>query len=78
MTIIEIRIRFKKGVADPEGMNVKKTLKAVGFEVEGVKTEKVYEIEIDGSEQEAIAEGRLMCEKLLANPVIHNCEVTVR
>ncbi|HKM08959.1 MAG TPA: phosphoribosylformylglycinamidine synthase subunit PurS [Candidatus Methanomethylophilaceae archaeon] len=78
MTIIEIRIRLKKGVADPEGKNVKKTLEALGFETGEVKTEKVYEIEMDGSEQEALVEGRLMCEKLLVNPVIHDYEITVR
>lgn len=78
MTVIEIRIQPKKGVADPEGKNTKKTLEALGFEVGEVKTVKVYEIEIDGTEAEAIAEGEEMSRKLLANPVIQNFKVTVR
>ena len=31
MTVVEIRIELKKGVADPEGKNTRKTLEALGF-----------------------------------------------
>lgn len=78
MKVIEIRIEPKKGVADPEGKNIKKTLESLGFKVGEVKTAKVYEIEIDGTEAEAIIEGVEMSKKLLANPVIQNFKVTVR
>ncbi|HKM14077.1 MAG TPA: phosphoribosylformylglycinamidine synthase subunit PurS [Candidatus Methanomethylophilaceae archaeon] len=78
MKVIEIRIQPKKGVADPEGKNIKKTLESMGFEIGEVKTSKVYEIEIEGTETEARIEGVEMSKKLLANPVIENFQITVR
>lgn len=79
MAIIEVRIELKKGVADPEGMNTKKTLESLGFEgIESVKTVKVFEITINASVDEAKIQGEEMCKKLLANPVIQNFKITVK
>ena len=48
MTIVEIRIELKKGVADPEGKNTMKTLQSLGFQgISGVKTVKLFEVELD-------------------------------
>lgn len=79
MTVLEIRIELKKGVADPEGMNTKKTLESLGFEgIEGVRTVKVFELTTKLPADQAKAKGEEMCRKLLANPVIQNFTVTVR
>ena len=79
MTIVEIRIELKKGVADPEGKNTKKTLEALGFQgIEAVRTVKLFEVEIDAPEAEAVAQAEEMCKRLLANPVIQNYRVAVR
>lgn len=79
MTIVEIRIELKKGVADPEGKNTKKTLESLGFQgIAAVRTVKLFEVEIDAPEAEAVAEAEEMCRRLLANPVIQNYRVTVR
>lgn len=79
MAVIEIRIELKKGVADPEGSNTKKTLEALGFQGIGqVKTVKLFEIELDMPADEAQKAGEDMCRRLLANPVIQNYRVTVR
>lgn len=79
MAVIEIRIELKKGVADPEGTNTKKTLESLGFKgIEAVKTVKVFEVTIDASADEAKKQCEEMCRKLLANPVIQNFSVTVR
>ena len=79
MAVIEIRIELKKGVADPEGKNTKKTLEALGFEgLRDVKSVKLFEVELDMAEDEAVKAGEEMCRKLLANPVIQNYKVTVR
>ena len=67
MTVVEIRIELKKGVADPEGKNTRKTLESLGFEVD-----------MDLPPAEAQAEAEEMCRKLLANPVIQNYRVSVR
>jgi phosphoribosylformylglycinamidine synthase PurS subunit len=49
----EIRIELKKGVADPEGKNVKKTLELLGFGgIRAVKTVKVFIIEMETDDRE--------------------------
>ena len=79
MTVIEIRIELKKGVADPEGKNTKKTVESLGFEgVTSVKSVEVFEMDIDAPADKAKEMGEEMCRKLLANPVIQNYTVTVR
>lgn len=79
MTIVEIRIELKKGVADPEGKNTMKTLQSLGFQgISGVKTVKLFEVELDAPADKAQAEAEEMCRKLLANPVIQNYRVAVR
>ena len=79
MTVVEIRIELKKGVADPEGKNTKKTLESLGFKgINDVKTVKVFEVDTDLPPADAQAQAEEMCRKLLANPVIQNYTVTVR
>jgi len=79
MAVIDIRIDLKKGVADPEGSNTKKTLESLGFKgVVDVKAVKVFEITLDMPADEAKKCGEEMCRKLLANPVIQSFSVTVR
>jgi phosphoribosylformylglycinamidine synthase len=79
MTVIDIRIELKKGVADPEGTDTKKTLESLGFKgIQSVKSVKMFEIELDLPEKEAVAAGEEYCRKLLANPVVQSYKVTVR
>ena len=79
MAVLEIRIELKKGVADPEGKNTKKTLESLGFEGLGeVRFVKLFEVEVDLPPEEAKKAGEEMCRKLLANPVIQNYKVAVR
>ncbi len=77
MVEAEIRVELKKGVADPEGRNVEKTLGLLGFKgIAQVSTVKVYRLTLDDpDEKRAMASLEEMCDKLLANPVIHNYSV---
>jgi phosphoribosylformylglycinamidine synthase PurS subunit len=78
MVMAEVKIKLKKGVADPEGANTKKTLELLGFDVTDVKSAKVFEIYLSTSDRkEAEREIKEMCEKLLANPVIHDYSITL-
>ncbi len=79
MVDAEVRVELKKGVADPEGKNVEKTLSLLGFEGIGtVNTIKVYHVQLgERNEQRALEMLEDMCEKLLANPVIHNYSVRI-
>ncbi len=75
----EIRIELKKGVADPEGKNVKKTLELLGFDgIAAVKTVKVFIVDMETDDREKAArDATRMCEKLLANPVIQNYSISI-
>ncbi|UCE38668.1 MAG: phosphoribosylformylglycinamidine synthase subunit PurS [Thermoplasmata archaeon] len=77
MVVAEVKIKLKKGVADPEGANTKKTLELLGFDVADVKAVKVFEIHLGTDDREdAQKKVEEMCQKLLANPVIHEYSIT--
>ncbi len=80
MVVAEIIIELKKGVADPEGMNTKKALKLLGWEVDDVRSGKIFEIDLGDkiSEDEARKEAEEMCKKLLANPVIQTYDINIK
>ena len=79
MVAVEVRISLKKGVADPEGANVLKTLDLLGYSgIRSVDSVKVFVIDLGTEdESEALKQAEDMCQKLLANPVIHNYTLTV-
>ncbi|KAF5427976.1 phosphoribosylformylglycinamidine synthase [Candidatus Methanophagaceae archaeon] len=76
---IDVTIKLKHGVTDPEGENTKKALNLLGFRtVRGVKTMKTFRIEVESvDEEQTKIEVEEMCRKLLANPVIHDYELSV-
>jgi phosphoribosylformylglycinamidine synthase PurS subunit len=79
MIAAEVRVRLKKGVADPEGANTKKALELLGFtEVNGVRTSKCFTILLE-TDDEGRARKRVeeMCQGLLANPVIQSYDITL-
>tara|TARA_B110000014_G_scaffold263951_1_gene262580 strand:- start:18 stop:263 length:246 start_codon:yes stop_codon:yes gene_type:complete len=77
-TKIEIQVGLKSGMADPEGVNVKKALDLLGFDsVEKVDSVKCYKIIIDKNESDAIKDAEEICKKLLANPVVHEYSISV-
>ncbi len=80
MVTAEVKIELKEGVADPEGMNTKKTLKLLGWDVDKVETGKLFEIDLgdDFSKDEAREEVEEMCQKLLANPVIQTYDIKIK
>ncbi len=80
MVTAEVKIELKEGIADPEGMNTKKTLKLLGWDVEKVETGKLFEIDLgdDISEEKARNEVEEMCKKLLANPVIQTYDIEIK
>ena len=72
-----VEIHLKKGVADPEGSNTLKALKLLGFETAtDVKSARLFEIDLE-EEDRVRAEDLLeeMCNRLLANPVIHDYQI---
>jgi phosphoribosylformylglycinamidine synthase len=80
MFVADIRIKLKKGVADPEGKNTKKALELLGFEaVAEVKTSKFYSVRLEAADESAArAEVEKMCQALLANPVVNEYSYDIR
>ncbi len=80
MFVADIRIKLKKGVADPEGKNTRKALELLGFpEVAEVKTSKVFSVHLNSpDEASAKAQVEKICLALLANPVINEYSYDIR
>ena len=77
MNKVQIIVRLKNGVLDPQGKTAEHALQALGFsEVQGVRIGKYIEMEVTEPDQLlARSKVRDMCEKLLANPVIEDFEI---
>ena len=73
---VKVFVTLKKGVLDPQGQAVQKTLARTGFEeVSAVRIGKYIELEVaDGTPVARVEE---MCKKLLANTVIEDYRVEV-
>lgn len=76
---VEVRIKPRPGLLDPEGKAIHHALESLGYEgVAEVRVGKVVDLELDAaSAQEAEARAREMCRKLLANPVTEDFEVEI-
>jgi phosphoribosylformylglycinamidine synthase subunit PurS len=70
---IQVLIRPKAGILDPQGQTVEQALQSLGFE--GVRDVHVGRlIELDVEDASRVPE---MCERLLANPLIEDYEIQV-
>jgi phosphoribosylformylglycinamidine synthase PurS subunit len=75
----EIKVKLKKGVADPEGANTRRALEMLGFKgITEMKSIKSFELSIKANDKKtAMVQIEDMCRRLLANPVIHNYSITL-
>ncbi|HOW15399.1 MAG: phosphoribosylformylglycinamidine synthase subunit PurS [Methanosarcina sp.] len=74
-----VRIEQKAGMLDPEGTTARRALGHLGYAVESVKTAKLYEIVLEAESAE-VAKQKVdeMCQKLIANPIIHNYTIELK
>ncbi|WP_417310887.1 phosphoribosylformylglycinamidine synthase subunit PurS [Devosia sp.] len=74
-----VTVTLKNGVLDPQGQAIQGSLKSLGFDDVGlVRQGKVFDIEFTGTDvQQAEANVRAMCDKLLANTVIENYTIEI-
>jgi phosphoribosylformylglycinamidine synthase len=71
---VQVLIRPKEGILDPQGQAVEQALQALGFEgVRNVHVGRLIELDVDNP-----GEVPEMCERLLANPLIEDCEIVNR
>ena len=74
---LQILVKLKRGVLDPQGKATAGALGTMGFEgVSNVRIGKVMDVWLEAEdEKSAIEQAEAMCEKLLANTVIEDYEV---
>jgi phosphoribosylformylglycinamidine synthase subunit PurS len=76
---VHVRVMPRGGLLDPQGQAVEHALTALGFDEAGaVRVGRAIELDLEAeSRDEAEAKVRLMCDKLLANPVTEDYLVNV-
>ncbi|HEX2538836.1 MAG TPA: phosphoribosylformylglycinamidine synthase subunit PurS [Pseudolabrys sp.] len=75
-----VTVTLKTGVLDPQGKAIEGALRSLGVEgVTSVRQGKVFDIELEGTDDRAKAEALLKqaADKLLANTVVENYRVEV-
>lgn len=79
MLTVQVRVFLRDGVKDIAGSAVSKTLRNIGFEnITEVRIGKCIEVDLDlDNEDDALAETKKMCEKILANTVIEQYECDI-
>ena len=76
---VQVEVRLRAGVADPQGATIERSLPHLGFHgVQGVRVGKMIRFELDADDREAAeTEVADLCERFLTNPVIEDSTVTV-
>ncbi|ERG93259.1 MAG: phosphoribosylformylglycinamidine synthase, purS protein [Haloquadratum walsbyi J07HQW1] len=73
-----VTVRLKSGVLDPEAETTQRALERLGFEVEALRSADRFEVDLKADSAEAaVTRADEMAERLLANPTIHEYEITV-
>jgi phosphoribosylformylglycinamidine synthase PurS subunit len=72
-------VTLKTGVLDPQGKAIEGALRSLGIKgVASVRQGKVFDVEIDADDAEAANRTlRDACEKLLANLIVENFEISI-
>ncbi|CVK31906.1 phosphoribosylformylglycinamidine synthase subunit PurS [Methanoculleus bourgensis] len=75
---VTITIALKEGMLDPEARAIRHALANLGFATGDLSTARLFRIGIDAEDAAAAREeARAICERLLANPVIHRYTIEV-
>jgi phosphoribosylformylglycinamidine synthase subunit PurS len=69
-------VRPKPGILDPQGQAVEGSLRQLGFDVSEIRVGRLVDVEVATADRaDAVAQLELMCEQLLANPLIESYEI---
>ncbi|MDP2955243.1 MAG: phosphoribosylformylglycinamidine synthase subunit PurS [Longimicrobiales bacterium] len=74
---MEIRVKPRPGLLNPEGKAIHHALNSLGWrEVSDVRVGKAIYVDLEAASAEAAVQAaEAMCRKILANPVTENYEV---
>ncbi|MFI5210227.1 MAG: phosphoribosylformylglycinamidine synthase subunit PurS [Gemmatimonadales bacterium] len=76
---VHVRVVPRAGLLDPQGQAVEHALHALGFGAAGgVRIGRAIEMQVSATDaEEARAQVRRMCDKLLANPVTEDYQLEI-
>lgn len=76
---VEVTVRLRPGISDPQGATIERALPTLGFDgVSGVRVGKSIAFRLDTPDEAAAqAEAADMCARFLTNPVIEDATVVV-
>ena len=76
---VQVEVRLRAGVADPQGQTIERSLPHLGFEgVSGLRVGKSIRFALEASDAAAAqASVEDMCARFLTNPVIEDSTVIV-
>ena len=73
-----VEVRLKRGVLDPEAETTARALERLGFELDELRSADRFEVDMEADGADAARERATeMAERLLANPTIHDYDVSV-
>jgi phosphoribosylformylglycinamidine synthase subunit PurS len=72
MALIEVRVRLKEGILDPQGRAIKHALDSMGYDdCQSVACGKFFELDFgEMAADEALLQADAVAKKILANPNI--------
>jgi phosphoribosylformylglycinamidine synthase subunit PurS len=78
MPRVTVHVMLKPGLLDTQGRTIEDALHSIGFSgASGVRVGKRIELDFAGSIEEARTQAALMCDRLLANPVMESYRIEV-
>jgi len=76
---VTVTVRLKQGVLDPEAETTQRALERLGFDIEDLRSADQFELDLTAEDEKRASErAHEMTERLLANPTIHDYEITVQ
>jgi len=76
---VQVEVRLRPGIADPQGSTIERALPTLGFDgVSGVRVGKSIRFTIDAPDETA-ARGEVddLCRRFLTNPVIEDADISL-
>ncbi|MGD0320198.1 MAG: phosphoribosylformylglycinamidine synthase subunit PurS [Acidimicrobiales bacterium] len=75
-----VEVRLRPGISDPQGATIERALPALGFDgVTDVRVGKAIHFAVEAPDEATAREVSMaVTDRLLANPVIEEAEVSVR
>ena len=74
----EVTIGLKNGMHDPEATTIQKALEHLGYFTNSLAMQKRFILDLDAANSNEVRDRvEEMCNRLLANPVIHDYDIVI-